>query len=91
MVKDFYLIEARAGEVLKRSSHPNIATYFGCQVQGNRIIGFYIYVIYYECCNRLIQKPHPLDVDKYIEDIRKGIEHIHMVIAIMIYVRSISC
>lgn len=71
-VKEDYLVEARACEVLRQSPHPNIAKFFGCRVQGNRITGFF-----YERCVEFMGPRQPVNVKKIIEDIRKGIKHLH--------------
>ncbi|CDF77511.1 unnamed protein product [Chondrus crispus] len=72
MVKDDFLVEARACEVLRHSPHPNIAKFLGCRVQGNRITGFF-----YERCVDFMGLRQPVNVEKFIDDVRKGIEHLH--------------
>ena len=73
LMKRNILLEVRVCEILKRSPHPNLASYLGCVVDHGRITG-----ICYELVESSLEYvPAPLDVRKYVAEVRKGLEHLH--------------
>ena len=73
VMKSNILFEVRVCEILKRSPHPNLASYLGCVVDHGRITG-----ICYELVESSLEYvAAPLDVEKYVADVRKGLEHLH--------------
>lgn len=80
--KDLLLREARFGEILGRSPHPNVATYLGCVRDDRWILG----VCFAKCKKNLWDRiivdkdtslARPDLLEAVLAGIRNGIEHIH--------------
>lgn len=71
------LREARVGEILRRNPHPNIAQYFGCEVENGRVLALCWQK--YKCTLRdMAREPVEKKIAMYwLEGIRRGMLHVH--------------
>lgn len=82
--------EVKACEILRKYPHPNIAQYYGCQIEEGRVIGLYFAEYKQTLMDRLnpnnLNKTtfstsnHQLtddEVNRYLRGIKEGISHIH--------------
>ena len=70
------LQEAEVCEILQKSPHPNIAKYFGCLVEDEKIKGLCFAKYGPNLMDRVRDGP-PVDKASCLRDIRNGIEHLH--------------
>ncbi|ELR03484.1 hypothetical protein VC83_00156 [Pseudogymnoascus destructans] len=88
---DIVLTDIRACEILRKSPHPNVAQYHGCQVHNGRVTGL-CFTRYAETLTQRVNPGHlskddfsrsgprnPDRVEHYLEGIESGIHHIHSV------------
>lgn len=68
--------EAEICEILKKHPHPNIAEYRGCIVRGGRIRGL-CFAKYPLSLSQQVRGNIPLDVDFCLQEIKKGVAHMH--------------
>ncbi|CAF9908006.1 hypothetical protein IMSHALPRED_006556 [Imshaugia aleurites] len=71
------LQEARIGEMLKDNPHPNVATYHGCIVREGRIASLCFTRYHQTLVYRIYHDPRRLDTQSCLQEIKKGIEHLH--------------
>ncbi|KAF1958397.1 serine/threonine-protein kinase-like protein [Byssothecium circinans] len=74
--KDVVLHEAQMCEILRKSSHPNIAEYIGCLVEDGRIAGL-CFRQYGANLLNLKREGHTFDREACLRDIKEGITHLH--------------
>lgn len=74
--RDLLLAEARICEILKKSPHPNIASYIGCISQGNRIAAL-CFAKYHVTLATRLEEDYALDRDDVCRGIKLGIQHLH--------------
>lgn len=74
-----FLGEAQVLEVLSKSPHPNIVTYEGCIVEESLMVGLCLERCVDTLYERTWLKKKKVDNEKVIEDVRRGICHLHQV------------
>ncbi|KAI5867860.1 serine/threonine kinase [Durotheca rogersii] len=70
------LHEAKICELLKGHAHPNIATYIGCIVEGDRIKGL-CFARYAMTLAQRLRMETPFDKERCLQGIESGIRHMH--------------
>ncbi|KAI9653872.1 MAG: hypothetical protein M1821_006903 [Bathelium mastoideum] len=75
-ISTLVLHEAQICETLKRFPHRNIAEYFGCVVDSDRITGL-CFLRYGPDLARIVKASEPFDRQSCLEEVRLGIEHLH--------------
>jgi serine/threonine protein kinase len=73
---EIVLQEAEVCEVLKRNPHPNIAQYYGCLVEAERIIGL-CFVKYNSTISKRLIGSSLAEREAYMEGIECGVFHLH--------------
>jgi serine/threonine protein kinase len=71
------LHEAHICELLAKSPHPNIVTYYGCDVRGGYVLHLILEYLPHKLADRFLDKSKPLDVEQCIRGIEAGLNHIH--------------
>lgn len=69
--------EAKACEMLRKPSHRNIATYFGCVVEDGLIVALCFERYQQMLQERLADKERPLDAKTVLQGIQDGVDYIH--------------
>jgi serine/threonine protein kinase len=74
-IPNLFIAETRICEIVKKHPHPNIARYFGCVVQKDRIVGLCLAKYHMTLEDKLNgDLPVPRDILKGIE---RGLNHLH--------------
>ena len=73
---EIVLQEAEVCEVLKRNPHPNIAQYYGCLVEAERIVGL-CFVKYTSTLYERLIGSSLAEREAYMEGIERGVFHLH--------------
>lgn len=76
-LRERMLREARVGESLMQHPHPNVATYHGCVVRRGRIARLCFTWYYQNLVDRVYHDTRPFDIERCLQDISKGIQHLH--------------
>jgi len=71
------LHEAHICELLAKKPHTNILTYHGCEIRGNYIRHLCFEVLDQSLEDRLLDKSRPFDIEKCIQGIEAGVNHMH--------------
>jgi hypothetical protein len=75
-IAEIVLQEAEVCEVLKRNPHPNIAQYYGCLVEAERIIGL-CFVKYNSTISKRLIGSSLAEREACMEGIERGVFHLH--------------
>lgn len=71
------LREARILEILRKSPHENIVTYYGCKVHDGRIVGLCLERLEESVAQRWRREGRAFDVKKCVQGVRDALMHIH--------------
>lgn len=71
------LHEAHVGELLRRSPHPNVAKYLGCEVESGRIVALCWQQYESTLADRLLCPVEEQVALQWLEEVQRGLLHMH--------------